>query len=141
MGRSLDLGSGPQAERLASVQDPCSIALSLALMKLPKEQQNQLKPMLVASTNIFRAHIDHLHRVVAAQQEQIKKLSEMVVAHEDKLRDMPRLCPDCTMADAYCLSEGCLDPEHIEAGTECEWYKARKAEADARDGAGSEEGV
>jgi hypothetical protein len=127
--RAIDVGQGqrdPEAK-----ERPCSIDLEMALVRLPADQRKQLKPLLTNSIQVFTGHIDHLHRALNETRQQMAVMARMLLEHDDKVRNMPRMCPDCDFTEEYLLSECCMDTAHQEAETTCDWLQKRQAEAKA----------
>lgn len=131
--RALDVGTGPRLASTTSDLTPCSIELDMALMKLPKAQRNQLKPLLINCVEVFTSHIDRLHQELQVVRGQTAIMARMLLEHDDRVRHMPRECPDCGMAEEYVLAEGCCGAEHALDGTACTWHGKRVEEAKAND--------
>lgn len=121
--RAINLGTpgNPPGE---SEQTPCAIALEMALLQLPSEQRGQLKPILTIATGMFTAHIDHLHRETTQLKQTVVALTELVRQHD--LTQHTGICEGCTMTVGYVLENGCMNTEHIEAGTECDFLRSRR---------------
>lgn len=119
--RAINLGEpgNPPGE---SEPTPCAIELEMALLQLSGAQRGQLKPLLVMATQTFTKHIDHLHRENLRLTRTVAALTEMVRHH-----DLSYKCGNCNgFTVEYLLENGCLSPEHLEAGTECEMLCGRR---------------
>lgn len=125
--RAPDGGIGPH-KIPNKVMEPCASDINMLLMTIPQGQRKQLKPVIMAMRRAYTAHIDNLHRQVSQMRVQLNQLAQMSLAHDDRTREMPRLCPTCGVTEEVAMESGCLTLDDIEAGVPCAWYMTRKAE-------------
>lgn len=131
--RALDVGGQPDKPMpIDKLMEPCNADLNMLLMSIPKEQQNQMKPVMLAMRKAYTAHIDHLHRQLRQMHGSMQLMAKMLSAHDDMVRGTPRRCPGCDFTEEFVLENGCMDNACIEAGKTCQWHDMRKAENETK---------